>query len=43
MGFTLNEDNEKLPVRVSECSNFAYHSAGVLLDDPEIKKIMMWL
>nr|WP_318527912.1 hypothetical protein [Legionella longbeachae] len=38
MGFTLNEDNEKLPVRVSECSNFAYHSAGVLLDDPEIKK-----
>ncbi|KTC84802.1 hypothetical protein [Legionella cincinnatiensis] len=38
MGFTLNEDNEKLPVRVSECSNFAYHSAGVLLDDPEIRK-----
>ncbi|HAT7035107.1 TPA: hypothetical protein JAN62_05705 [Legionella pneumophila] len=24
-------------VRVSECSNFAYHAAGVLLDDPQIR------
>ncbi|CCD05097.1 Uncharacterised protein [Legionella pneumophila] len=24
-------------VRVSECSNFAYHAAGILLDDPQIK------